>query len=54
MEAQSKTTKKLNLRCLRCGYGVLRPAPPERCPMCQAESAWIRAASRGPGTVLSR
>lgn len=31
---------KLDLSCTRCGYGVLRSTPPERCPMCQAENAW--------------
>jgi rubrerythrin len=33
--------RKLDLSCAECGYGVLRSTPPERCPMCQTETAWI-------------
>lgn len=33
--------KKRSLVCTLCGYGVFRSVPPERCPMCQAENAWI-------------
>lgn len=29
----------LDFRCMTCGYGVARPQPPERCPMC-AGSRW--------------
>jgi CheY-like chemotaxis protein len=32
--------------CGACGYGVFRPAPPARCPMCQAEDAWVHAPRR--------
>ena len=37
---------KLNLSCAGCGYGVVRLVPPERCPMCQAENAWVSASPR--------
>jgi rubrerythrin len=47
------TPRKLNLRCNGCGYGVLRPTPPPRCPMCQAENAWIHA-PRDLRAVLAR
>lgn len=50
-EPAAETARKLDLRCAECGYGVLRPAPPRRCPMCQAENAWIRAPSEGRTTV---
>jgi rubrerythrin len=45
-ESETVTPRKLNLRCTGCGYGVLRATPPPRCPMCQAENAWIQAAQR--------
>ncbi|HVU78637.1 MAG TPA: response regulator, partial [Gaiellaceae bacterium] len=38
-----------SLRCAGCGYGVARPTPPERCPMCQAENTWLRTAERRLG-----
>jgi CheY-like chemotaxis protein len=31
------------LECATCGYGVARRRPPERCPMCGGEDAWIEA-----------
>jgi len=31
------------LECSWCGYGIACAAPPVRCPMCQAEDAWIHA-----------
>lgn len=43
---------KLNLRCTRCGYGALRSSAPERCPMCQAENAWIHAPRRSSRAQL--
>ena len=27
--------------CARCGYGIARETPPERCPMCQDEGVWL-------------
>jgi rubrerythrin len=42
-EAPPDAPRKLDLSCTRCGYGVLRSTPPERCPMCQAENAWSRS-----------
>ena len=36
---------KRDFACEACGYGVFRKAPPERCPMCQTENAWIHAPS---------
>jgi rubrerythrin len=45
---------KLDLTCTGCGYGVLRSTPPQRCPMCQAENAWILSASQLSTPVLAR
>jgi CheY-like chemotaxis protein len=45
---------KLELSCTRCGYGVLRSTPPERCPMCHAEKAWSLPGSRPSIPVLTR
>jgi rubrerythrin len=39
-------TQKHNLECATCGYGIARPVPPERCPMCQADGTWVHAAWR--------
>jgi CheY-like chemotaxis protein len=33
--------RSLDLRCPQCGYGVASLRPPARCPMCQAEHAWM-------------
>ena len=33
--------QKLSLECSTCGYGVARPTPPERCPMCRREAEWV-------------
>lgn len=45
------------LECSACGYGIVRSAPPERCPMCQSEDAWLytsrRPFSRPPDGVLT-
>jgi CheY-like chemotaxis protein len=29
--------------CSVCRYGAVRPAPPERCPMCQREGTWTES-----------
>jgi uncharacterized OB-fold protein len=34
------------LRCSACGYGIARSTPPDRCPMCQSEDAWVYAGQR--------
>ena len=53
-QPEAGTPSKLNLRCSGCGYGVLRSTPPQRCPMCQAENAWLRGPSRASAAVLAR
>jgi CheY-like chemotaxis protein len=35
--------QRRNLRCAVCGYGIVRAAPPERCPMCHGEHTWVHA-----------
>jgi rubrerythrin len=50
----SSAPDKITLSCTRCGYGVLRPTPPERCPMCQSANAWIVSSRRPTAPVLSR
>ena len=46
----------LSLECSACGYGIARSAPPERCPMCHSEDAWLytswRPFSRPPEGVF--
>ena len=37
--------RKRSLVCAACGYGIVRAMPPGRCPMCQAEEAWVAAPS---------
>ena len=57
-DREREAPSKLELSCPRCGYGVLRTTPPERCPMCQAENAWIhtppRASTAGVTSRTSR
>lgn len=38
--------RKRSLVCGACGYGARRAVAPDRCPMCQAENAWIDASRR--------
>jgi CheY-like chemotaxis protein len=40
-ELASGLPKKRDFVCRACGYGAFRSGAPERCPMCQAESAWV-------------
>jgi len=35
--------QKRALECSSCRYGIACARPPLRCPMCQAEDAWIQA-----------
>lgn len=39
-------------QCAKCRYGVIRSAPPERCPMC-GEAGWERITDpfRGHGNT---
>jgi rubrerythrin len=32
--------------CSVCGYGIARSTPPERCPMCQGQDAWLYSSRR--------
>jgi CheY-like chemotaxis protein len=45
---EPREPRKRSLVCGACGYGILRPTPPGRCPMCHAESAWVDAPSLSP------
>ena len=47
-ESETTAPRKLNLRCEECGYGVVRSSPPQRCPMCQAENAWVTHRGQRP------
>ena len=54
-QLQPRLPQKRNLECSSCGYGIFCSTPPERCPMCQAEDAWIQAPwpfRRGVESVL--
>jgi CheY-like chemotaxis protein len=42
-QAEALMPLRRSFTCSSCGYGVARPAPPERCPMCQRVGAWIEA-----------
>ena len=39
-------TRAHGLECSSCGYGIARPTPPERCPMCQAVDEWVPTPAR--------
>ena len=51
--AGREALKKRSFLCTLCGYGVFRSAPPERCPMCQADSGWIRAPKRWSSILVT-
>jgi len=40
-DSELQVAQKRSLVCGGCGYGILRAAPSHRCPMCQAENAWV-------------
>jgi rubrerythrin len=42
-ESEQQVGQKRSLVCGGCGYGILRATPPDRCPMCQTENAWVDA-----------
>ena len=50
---EPKVRPKRSLVCAACGYGILRAAPPGRCPMCQAENAWVDTPSLSPTLLLT-
>jgi rubrerythrin len=41
--SELEVARKRSLVCGGCGYGILRASPPDRCPMCQSENAWVDA-----------
>jgi CheY-like chemotaxis protein len=52
-EPEPAAPPKHNLVCGACGYGIMRATPPDQCPMCQAETDWVLAASRLSIPVLT-
>jgi CheY-like chemotaxis protein len=44
--ADVRLQPKRSLECSWCGYGIHCVTPPERCPMCHVEDAWIRESRR--------
>jgi CheY-like chemotaxis protein len=44
-ETVSVLARRLDLTCSMCGYGIVSRKPPERCPMCHADAAWIEPRS---------
>ena len=39
--AVSALARRLDLTCSMCGYGIVSRKPPERCPMCHVDAAWM-------------
>jgi CheY-like chemotaxis protein len=33
-------TRRVEMSCSRCGYGIVCRKPPERCPMCRTGATW--------------
>jgi CheY-like chemotaxis protein len=56
VEVRPRLLENRPLECSSCGYGIACSTPPARCPMCQAEGAWIHASRlpfhRGVESVL--
>jgi CheY-like chemotaxis protein len=48
-----RVERRRALACALCGYGVFRSTPPKRCPMCQAEDAWVEARKRSSGVPVA-
>jgi CheY-like chemotaxis protein len=44
-ETVSVLARRLDLTCSMCGYGIVSGKPPERCPMCHVDAAWIEPRS---------
>jgi CheY-like chemotaxis protein len=44
-EPKRRVPQKRSLECSSCRYGIFLSTPPERCPMCYAEDAWITSAT---------
>jgi CheY-like chemotaxis protein len=44
-ETVSALARRLDLTCSMCGYGIVSRRPPERCPMCHVEAAWMEPRS---------
>jgi CheY-like chemotaxis protein len=38
--------QRRSLQCAVCGYGIVRAAPPEHCPMCHGEDTWVHTPRR--------
>jgi CheY-like chemotaxis protein len=45
--------RKRSFVCGACGYGAFRVGAPDRCPMCQAENAWVLASRERSGMVVT-
>ena len=43
--AVSALARRLDLTCSMCGYGIVSRKPPERCPMCHVDAAWMEPRS---------
>ncbi|HJU37263.1 MAG TPA: response regulator transcription factor [Gaiellaceae bacterium] len=50
---EPRARQRRSLVCAACGYGIVRSTPPGRCPMCQAESAWVDAPYQSPSLSLT-
>jgi CheY-like chemotaxis protein len=44
-ETVSAFARRLDLTCSMCGYGIVSRKPPERCPMCHLDAAWMEPRS---------
>jgi CheY-like chemotaxis protein len=44
-ETVSALARRLDLTCSMCGYGIVSRNPPERCPMCHVDAAWMEPRS---------
>jgi len=44
-ETVSALARRLDLTCSMCGYGIVSRKPPDRCPMCHVDAAWMEPRS---------
>jgi CheY-like chemotaxis protein len=45
-ERHAAVLRRPTMECSVCGYGITRSMPPERCPMCHSEDAWLYTSRR--------
>jgi hypothetical protein len=57
LDTSPEETRRLDLVCALCGYGIVSSRPPAHCPMCHDLARWIEpryAGHAAPGYAAHR